>query len=325
MRRLSFRHLLLSFASVTFLLAPGPATAGSLGDFSDSYNETSSDNEETEEDDDPDNDHTNLAEGVVGILGALADADSCDEPDCRDNSGSSTSGSDPDATASILYLLIGQNPGRAFSLGRGPYAGRGWRTPAKLDRLAGRAVANRAPGGPLPERRLDGTVTDDHFQWTLRTNALMTTELDAMGGEVFGKLTSSKMPGFAFSYQYAHELTSRDQLGLSYLTYEPNLTLHRGLQTHWGVGLSMLHGTNLEEVGLAIGLGFEAFPLDPMLFSGRAQLHGFEYATVGDLRGSIGVFLSDHVALEGNVRHLHIFTGEGLTSFGLGVRTYFGF
>jgi hypothetical protein len=153
----------------------------------------------------------------------------------------------------------------------------------------------------------------------------MTTELDSLGGEVFGKLTSTKMPGFAFSYQYAHGLTSGEQLGLSYATYEPSLSFNSALQTHWGVGLSMLHGTNLEEVGLALGLGFEAFPLDPMLFSGRAQVHGFEYATVGDLRGALGVFLSENVALEGNVRHLHIFGGEGLTSFGLGVRTYWGF
>ena len=299
------------------LVAPTDLRAGSLGDFSESYDETKRSNQgrdDSEDDDDSDRDYyTDDGCGEDGL-------ESCDEyaADADDYEDSD------DDLPGIVRMLVGATPGAGFSLGAGPYAGRGRRASKEIDELSDSGVAGGAEA--RPGRVFDGSVGDETYQWTLRSNALVTARGDAAGGEIFSKVTSSKMPGFALSYQYAHELRSRSDLGLMYLVYEPNIALLERWTVSWNLGFTAIHSrSGVGDPGLSFGLATEVFPVDPLLIAARTHLHHYFGVSVGDLRGAFGVFLSDHVALEANLRYLGIFGGADLTSVGFGVRTYVGF
>lgn len=317
------RWIIISVVAVG-AFGPARAAAGSLGDFSDSYEETEAENERTDDDDDSDDEDGGSVAGAV-VEGLLEDP--CDDPDeqCdRSNRATPSNRSREDDMPGIVRMMVGATPGRSFSLGRTPYQGRGRRASGGLEE--GAAVANRGIGAGGSEHGFDERLSHRSHQWTVRSNALLTTRGDAGGGELFGKFTSTRMPGFAFSYQYANEFRSGTDLGFSYLTYEPNMLLSDRVTMTWNAGLSLIHSTDaIGDAGFTAGMAFEWFPVEPLLLDARANLHGFPNVWVGDLRGATGVFVTEHVAVEGNVRHLQIFEGTGLTTVGIGLRTYFGF
>jgi hypothetical protein len=321
-------RLLTLLFGLAVLLVPAYALGGSLGDFKESYEEADeraeSDDDGDDDDDDDDDDGSAAGEVIGGVLNALFGGGGGGCSNC--GSSSSPSSAQPTDGREAFFLFVGHLPGRSFALGRAPYDGRGIKVSSTIEDLGNTAVAGNSPETYSSAMRMDGNVDDRHYQLTFRANTLTTTQLDAMGTEVFGKLTSSYMPGMAFSYQYMSELRSEETLALGYWVYEPNLFLLPAATMSWNVGLvTMGDQAMLDEAGATAGVALEAFPKDPMFIDARLNVHGFENVGMIDGRVGAGAFFTDQLAVELNVRHLNIFDGGSLTMYGLGIRSYLGF
>ena len=311
-----FAILVVCIAAIS--LAP-TAQAGSLGDFKDSYEETDSANSDDDDGDDSDDDSVS-GDVVEGVLDALTTGG-----DHHSSCASCVTEEDDDGGINYA-LLVGHLPGSRFSLGRAPYAGRGHHVPSSLEELDGSALAGGGNSGYGSVGRFDGEVDNRHFQVTLRASGLTSSRFDAAGGEIFGKMTSTYMPGFSFSYQYATELRSEETLGVGYFAYEPSLLLARHVTISWNVGMVTLGDQrSLDETGATVGGALEVFPRDPLFLELRTNFHGFENLGMVDARLGFGAFVSDQIALEANVRHLNIIQGSSLTTYGVGLRSYLGF
>ncbi|MGM0558552.1 MAG: hypothetical protein ACQEVA_19360 [Myxococcota bacterium] len=316
------RLLTLLVGLATLTIVPAYASAGSLGDFKESYDEAD-ERAESDDDDDDDDDDSAAGEVVGGVLNALLGGGGGGCTSCGSSSSSSNEATNGSPNP---FLIVGHLPGRSFALGRAPYEGRGIKVSSTIEDLGTTAVAGNSPETYDSAMRMDGNVDDRHYQFTLRANTLTTTQLDAMGTEVFGKLTSSYMPGMAFSYQYMSELRSEETLALGYWVYEPNIFLLPAATMSWNVGLvTMGDQAMLDEAGATAGVALEAFPKDPLFIDARLNVHGFKNVGMLDGRVGAGAFFTDQLAVEFNVRHLNIFDGGSLTMYGLGVRSYLGF
>jgi hypothetical protein len=310
-------------AALGLMLASAPAFGGSLGDFKESYEEADQRAENEDDDSDDDDDDSAAGEVVGGVLDALFGGGG---NSCTNCNSSSSSTAQSDGTGDPFFLVVGHLPGRRFSLGRAPYDGRGIKVSSTIEDLGNTAVAGNSPDAYESVQTMDGNVDDRHFQMTFRANTLTTTQFDSIGTEVFAKLTSSYMPGMAFSYQYASELRSEETLALGYWVYEPNIFLLPHATMSWNVGLvTMGDQAMLDEAGATAGVALEAFPHDPLFLDARLNVHGFENVGMLDGRVGIGAFFTDHLGVELNVRHLNIFDGGSLTMYGLGLRSYLGF
>lgn len=318
------RVLITTLAALGLLASSAPAFAGSLGDFKESYQEADERAESDDDDDDGDDDDSAAGQVVGGVLDALFGGGGGGCSSCNtSSSGSSTHQSDG---GDGFFLIVGHLPGRRFSLGKSPYDGRGVRVSSTIEDLGNTAVAGNSPGAYGSVQKMDGNVDDKHFQATFRANALTTTQFDAAGTEIFAKLTSSYMPGMAFSYQYASELRSEETLALGYWVYEPNIFLLPHATMSWNVGVvTMGDQAILDEAGASAGVALEAFPHDPLFVDARVSVHGFENVGMLDGRVGVGAFFTDQLAVELNMRHLNIFEGTHLTMYGLGLRSYVGF
>jgi hypothetical protein len=301
------RKLITILAGLGLLVASAPALGGSLGDFKESYRET----EDASDDDDDDDDDEGWS-------------DWDEDDDCIDcNSAQPLD----DVFRAILTPAFGYLPGERFSLGRTPYHGRGDpAVSAEIPELEHLTVESGWPGAYATAER-DAQHDDPdrrHFQLTLRANGLATTQVDAVGAELFAKLSSTYMPGTAISYQYTGELDSDETLAIGYWVYEPNIfTEHMTLS--WTIGAVTLGDqSSLDELGLTTGMALEIFPKDPVFLDFRASLHGFENVRIFDGRMGVGLLFTDQLGIELNMRHLNIIDGTSLTMVGLGLRSYLG-
>jgi hypothetical protein len=295
------RKLITFLAALALLAVSAPAFGGSLGDFKESYQEKDDDSDDDEDED--------------------SGWDDYDDPDCYD---CTSSGSLDDALSGFMSPIFGYLPKDEFSLGRAPYHGRG-----VVPETSTLAYLENLP--PVPRSNEYASAEEDydpdtrHHQLTLRLNGLATTGVDAAGAELFAKLSSTYMPGIAMSYQYTGELESDETLSIGYLVYEPSIFIEHATLS-WALGaVTLSDQSTLEEFGVTVGMALEIFPFEPTFLDLRANYHGFGQVRMVDARVGLGVFVTDQLGLELNMRHLNIVDGASLTMVGAGVRTYLGF
>lgn len=289
-------------------LVSGPVWAGSIGDFKDSVDEKRSSGSD---DDGGGDDYDSTGEAGIG-------SDCYEWAENPENCANYSHGSGTEETDIGYSWLLGARPGWELSLGTAPYRGR-------YDGTVDAILDSDRPGYASTGYALEMSGDFRLNQFTARASGLATTQLDGGGLEVFVKHTSTRTPGFALKYTRMHEFDSRERLGFLRPTYEPNLIINNVMTMSLNLGWSMmLDRRGIFAHGPSTGLGLELFPGDPWLIEARGGVDVVSGVVMPHVRGALGIFATDRLAIEANAQHMQVSGGAGLSTLGLGIRFYQG-
>lgn len=189
-------------------------------------------------------------------------------------------------------------------------------------RLLGDCPGHGFDYGPSPYNVIPGTTPDlvpRNVFWRTRAAFLTLFEEQTLGFSVFTKVESSFTPGFFAWHDQLFDSDSSDRLGITTIGIEPRILTMKAIRVFWTIGTALYWDqSSLVNGGGLLGVGIEAWPVQPLLVEFRVGGHFVKNRQVLDLYLGTGLDLAGPLFVTIGYRYLKARDVDlNLGSFGL--------